>query len=244
MIETPEMSALWVKPGTKIYCKEELSVDNPFVQGRPFLVKPGRECVIAAIGPAEVRGEEGWVSIEDVMPADVVVGWFDFGNGKRSGFINQMRGDFMYYWKPLSVVLARERPNRAMILDQHLSQKFVGVPRCIGYWASCADPDADSYIQKGVELPWPGDFIDESWDANERAMVVKYLKKGEMTEQWLGESRCRLCSEPNGAEDLSDAHYTWPSGFAHYVEEHGVKPAAEFINHVWRANGVMTGCFE
>ena len=46
-----------------------------------------------------------------------------------------------------------------------------------------------------------------------------------------------------GGTDLSDGHYVWPFGFAHYVEAHGVKPPQEFIDHVWRANGVMKGCF-
>jgi len=264
-IVTPDMSAPWVKVGTKIRCKEALEFPNPFFR-RPFTIRAGREAAIVGIGPGEVDCEGFPVMIDDVAEGNIVIGWFDYGTGQRNGFYTQMRGDFMFYWEPLSVAQARERPNRPMILDQHPSvnpKTYVGSKvweegsdrhppmknryepgrRFIGFWASCADPDADHYAQKGKLLPWPGDFIDESWDADERAMVIKYLKEAEEVEQWRGGSSCRLCQEYNGSKDLGDAHFTWAEGFAHYVEEHGVRPAAEFINHVWRANGVMKGCF-
>lgn len=259
----------WVKVGTKIRCKEPISFDNPIVRGRPFQIPVGREAAIVSIGPGEARDEAGHpVWVDDIEPGSIVIGWFDFGTGSRNGYYTQMRGDFAHFWEPLVVAQARERPERPMILDHHPSirpkdyagtkvweegssnrpplreQYSEGQRRYIGFWAASSDPEADSYAQKGILLPWPEDFVDESWDPEERAMVVRFLKAGQEVEWWRGSSFCRFkCGHSMGGTDLSDGHYVWPFGFAHYVEDHGVKPPKEFINHVWRANGVMKGCF-
>jgi hypothetical protein len=51
----------------------------------------------------------------------------------------------------------------------------------------------------------------------------------------MGYSDCRFCGCNNGDSDLSDGDYLWPSGFAHYLEAHDVKPPKVFLEHI-RAN--------
>jgi spore cortex formation protein SpoVR/YcgB (stage V sporulation) len=98
----------------------------------------------------------------------------------------------------------------------------------IGYW------DAEEYRAKlGNDLPDPSNYIDEDWNATERALVIAHLTQGKHWEGWLGQSSCRFgCSLTNGSTDITDHTYVWPQGFAHYVEAHGVKPSQEFIDHI------------
>lgn len=94
----------------------------------------------------------------------------------------------------------------------------------IGYWAE----------RQGAlsGLPWPGDLIDLNWDRTERTAVVEYLKAGNKGPMEFGYAPCRLCDKPdNGGCDMSDGVWTWPEGYVHYVQEHGVKPPDEFIQH-------------
>lgn len=95
----------------------------------------------------------------------------------------------------------------------------------IGYWRG---PEASD------DLPAPHDFVDAAWDADERDLVVRYLERGVVVLGWMGFSKCRMCGQENGDLDLSDGHYIWPSGFAHYVREHNVRPPLTFVAHVER----------
>jgi hypothetical protein len=116
----------------------------------------------------------------------------------------------------------------------------------LGYWHSVAiDPktklpnktgiEFDRYAERFESLPVPSDFIDETWDPAERALVLAYLKGGKTYESWRGFSWCRLgctgCMDM-GTTDRTDGTYVWPEGFSHYVEKHAVKPPQEFIDHV------------
>lgn len=84
-----------------------------------------------------------------------------------------------------------------------------------------------------LALPWPGDFVvTEPWDGREG--VIRHLKAGRVNYSYDGWSECRLCGQANGSRDLTDGAWGWPEGFAHYVEDHGVKPSQEFIDHVLR----------
>ena len=101
-------------------------------------------------------------------------------------------------------------------------------------------PDPDGLL-------WPGDVIDLTWDAAERAKVVEYLKTAKVFMGWMGYSWCRLCAETEpprdpsehrlrdweclGSTDRFDGKFVWPDGYSHYVETHGVKPPQEFIDH-------------
>jgi hypothetical protein len=97
-------------------------------------------------------------------------------------------------------------------------------PTRIGYWHGLDSPG----------LPHPIEFVDNAWSASERGAVVAHLKarKGRAVTAWRGFSHCRICGCTNGSEDISDGVYRWPSGYAHYIEVHDVKPPQAFIDHV------------
>lgn len=99
-----------------------------------------------------------------------------------------------------------------------------GLYEQVGYWAGGypADPN----------LPRVEDFQDASWEEGEQEAVVAHLVKGEVHRSYRGFSPCRICRKPNGSQDMTDGRWVWPSGFAHYVTEHQVKPPQDFISHV------------
>jgi hypothetical protein len=103
-----------------------------------------------------------------------------------------------------------------MILPHHPNRKNKP-EKAIGYWSDDVKPQ---------------DFV-ESWDEAQRNAVVIYLGRGNKTlYRWRGISRCRFCGISNGSQCITDGTYVWPSGFAHYLLEHGVKPDAEFVDHI------------
>lgn len=83
-------------------------------------------------------------------------------------------------------------------------------------------------------LPDPADYVDLSWDLNERAAVAAYLRSAPRVASWLGWSTCRMCGCANGSTDQAADGYIWPEGFAHYIEAHAVRPPPEFLEHVRR----------
>ena len=91
----------------------------------------------------------------------------------------------------------------------------------LGYWSTGA----------ASEWPDPEDFVDHEWDADERELIVEFLRRGFVARTYMGYSPCRICGAANGALELSDGVYVWPDGFAHYVSDHDVKPPQEFIDH-------------
>ena len=110
----------------------------------------------------------------------------------------------------------------------------------IGYWDDSdfpGDPEwHQTYQDKGRDLPRPQDFVDDAWDAAERAAVVQYLKAGEEAIAWRGYSYCRMCEASPGTTCRTDGEWVWPEGFAHYVEVHNVRPPAEFVQKVLAAS--------
>jgi hypothetical protein len=52
----------------------------------------------------------------------------------------------------------------------------------------------------------------------------------------LAELVRRLRAEPDtlGSTCLSDGHFIWPQGLAHYVDKHSVRPPDEFVHHALR----------
>lgn len=93
--------------------------------------------------------------------------------------------------------------------------------RLIGYWRSAEHP----------EYPDPVQWIDESWDRNERGDTWWYLLGGTYGTASMGPSTCRICGEPNGSGEYTDGVYEWPEGLAHYVQEHAVRLPEEFVAH-------------
>ena len=228
----------WVKVGTRVRCLRPWLFTNP-VTGKEDSLGREVEAEILRFGPGDARrdGDLSFVG-EDASPGDVILGWFDFGNGVRNGYVAQMRGDFVGQWEPIGdPTVPRRRPSRSMLVNRHPDRRGVPTDKIhIGYWAQSGDPDADRYEQQGFPLPWPADFVDDAWDANERARVVSFLKAAPKVEHWRGSSSCRFgCDLNNGSTDQGDNKYVWPEGFAHYVETHNVRPPAEFVEHVLRS---------
>jgi hypothetical protein len=97
----------------------------------------------------------------------------------------------------------------------------------VGFWF---DPPANE------DLPHPQDFVDPDWDPRERRRVARYLRRGDVAGSCMGFSwcrfRCGIANREMGCRTLSDGHWVWPEGFAHYVTEHAVKPPEEFLVHV------------
>lgn len=92
----------------------------------------------------------------------------------------------------------------------------------IGYWRS----------EGTTEWPDPVDFVDSTWDADERDLVVDHLSRGFVVRAYMGYSPCRICGINNGALELSDGVYVWPDGLGHYVAEHAVRLPEPFVAHV------------
>ncbi len=92
----------------------------------------------------------------------------------------------------------------------------------IGYWRGEGHP----------ELPRAGDFVDTSWDDDERFEVIAHLEHGMIARMCMGPSRCRFCGAPNGSLNLTDGTYVWPEGLAHYLREHQVRLPDVFVDHV------------
>lgn len=90
-------------------------------------------------------------------------------------------------------------------------------------------------------LPDPRRLVDVTWDPHERALVVAYLKAGREANAFFGYSHCRFeCGKQDrdlGCHDLTDDVYVWPEGYAHYIEDHGVRPPADFVAHVMKRSG-------
>lgn len=106
------------------------------------------------------------------------------------------------------------------------------MPIFTGYWKSLSGHE--SYPESGSLLD-PRDYVDESWDVDERAQIVRLLKAGTPYESWRGYSYCRFqCGERNMGTHCftADGSWVWPEGFAHYVEKHGVRPNKDFIGHL------------
>lgn len=91
----------------------------------------------------------------------------------------------------------------------------------IGYWQSELDPG------------WPDvrDFVDVSWDEDEREEVSYYLRSGTLVWYCMGFSTCRICGKRNGTNEFSDGTFMWPEGLAHYVEDHAVRPPERVVAH-------------
>lgn len=114
-----------------------------------------------------------------------------------------------------------------MILEHHpdttiIKDKPYPSGKAIGYWHS-------KYQQ---HLPKPQDYVDASWNKDERDKVIEYLQAGKRLISWMGMSHCRFCNKDNGSCCLTDDTYVWPQGFAHYIQEHNVKPPEEFVKYV------------
>lgn len=127
-------------------------------------------------------------------------------------------------------------------LPPHLVERFPWTPKYLGFWlhrepVQGLKPGELWHIagyqdsMRGVRLPWPGDFVDRSWDTHERLLVLDYLLGPHPDHPYRGSAFCRLCGVNLGNREFRDGTYTWPEGFPHYLAQHFVKPSQEFIQH-------------
>lgn len=87
-----------------------------------------------------------------------------------------------------------------------------------GYWAN----------EHNTKLPIPQGSI-FAWDGQEKFLV--HLDRIEALAKrvaYRGFSVCRLCKKGNGSEDFTYQGWTWPSGYAHYIRDHNVRPSLAF----------------
>lgn len=74
--------------------------------------------------------------------------------------------------------------------------------------------------------------VDETWPIEERERVLTYLEAHPIIASYRGSSTCRLCGIRNGSQERSDGKHVWPTGYAHYVRDHGVKPPEAFLTSI------------
>jgi hypothetical protein len=72
--------------------------------------------------------------------------------------------------------------------------------------------------------PWP----------NQEKFLLKLKSKQLVSHQvrYRGMSLCRICNCINGYADCNLDGWTWPSGYAHYIEKHNVKPSEKFYHFI------------
>lgn len=100
--------------------------------------------------------------------------------------------------------------------------------RFIGYWRGSEYNDR---VQRN--LPDPKDYIDSSWNVEERTQVANRLHIATIFIQWKGYSSCRLCTGHYGTNCRTfDGTWVFPAGFVHYIEVHNLRPPQSFIDHV------------
>lgn len=119
----------------------------------------------------------------------------------------------------------------SMIRNTHPDRGSKDKRLYLGYWSG-----GRNNVTSGIDLPDPEDFVDNSWDVEERAWVVQRLKNFTPFIQWLGYSGCRFGCESHvemGTKCVTaEGTWVWPEGFAHYVERHGVRPPQEFVGYL------------
>lgn len=113
--------------------------------------------------------------------------------------------------------------------------------RLVGFWDP-NPPGAHSgvwdrlyYLMETAQgFPRAEDCVDWSWNKRERERILSYVEDLSFRRMsYCGYSTCRICGKyDNGSADYSDGIWMWPEGFGHYIREHGVRPPADFVQHV------------
>src|SRR5262245_14684169 len=120
----------------------------------------------------------------------------------------------------------------AIILTVDLSHSQIGQLKRVGFWYSKEEPD----------LPHPGEYIDWTWDRDEKDKVIRYLQESYvLTRFYCDYPWCRLYCDFDvipeiGYREYTDGTWLYPEGLLHYVLRHMVKPPSDFLEHVRRRN--------
>lgn len=85
---------------------------------------------------------------------------------------------------------------------------------------------------KGSALPDPIEN-NEPWPGQAEFLKALTAVEGQAEkEAYRGVSMCRVCKRVNGSVTYISGGWEWPSGFAHYVKEHNVRPSLAFIEFI------------
>ena len=78
-----------------------------------------------------------------------------------------------------------------------------------------------------------------AWTADEKRIILNYLRSGVRINDQMGYSWCRLDpSIPHvkmGNAEITDGHWIWPEGLSVYVDIFDVELPREFTEHALRA---------
>lgn len=86
-----------------------------------------------------------------------------------------------------------------------------------GHWRWHAEPD----------LPMP--VPDAEWPGRDAFLaLLPRVEAAARQQHYKGFSTCRICECVNGSSSYTLGGWEWPSGFMHYLKEHGVRPSAAF----------------
>ena len=86
-----------------------------------------------------------------------------------------------------------------------------------GHWRWAMEPN--------LPMPEP----DADWPGRDAFLPLLHrLEDAARETHFKGFSTCRLCGRVNGSSSFTLDGWEWPSGFAHYLEDHGVRPTADF----------------
>jgi hypothetical protein len=95
-------------------------------------------------------------------------------------------------------------------------------PLLEGHWKNEEFPD--------LPMPVPNSLAPDKVDRVIR--LLKAAQKEARATSWRGFSTCRLCGVNNGSGSYELGGWTWPSGFGHYIEDHGVAPTDAFLDFI------------
>lgn len=87
---------------------------------------------------------------------------------------------------------------------------------------------------KETHLPLLADFVDPTWQPEDKMSLIAYLKGAPLALVTSGHFlKCSLCSrELQRGAHRSDGTWLWPDSLAHYVEEHGVRLPLNFERQI------------
>ncbi len=95
-------------------------------------------------------------------------------------------------------------------------------PRLEGFWRT----------GPGCRLPMPVPAA-RPWSGREAFVLsLRRVQREAGRFHFKGSSSCRLCGRANGSAEFRLGGWRWPSGFAHYIEDHGVVPTEAFRSFV------------
>lgn len=96
----------------------------------------------------------------------------------------------------------------------------------VGFWR-----DSSESTDSTDTLPFPKLSNNQNYTVTVQKLFLQRLALAEQRAEdrggmrhYKGPSKCRICGSLNGSSEFTYHHYTWPSGYSHYIRDHGVAP--------------------